>query len=38
MKGKTTAKLAYTDTLFKFRPKKDKKIMKKAYEIGQGIK
>jgi hypothetical protein len=35
MKGKTIARLAYTDTLFKFRMDKHKKIMQRAYKIGR---
>jgi hypothetical protein len=35
MKGKTIAKLAYTDTLFRFRMDKHKKILQKAYKIGR---
>jgi len=38
MDGRTIAKLAYTDTLFRFRQDKGNKIMRKAYKIGRKIK
>jgi len=38
MKGKTVAKIAYTDTLFRFRYNKDKKILRKARKIGRGLR
>jgi multimeric flavodoxin WrbA len=38
LKGKVIAKLIYTDTLFKFKSKKEVKMMKKAYKIGNKLK
>lgn len=38
MKGKTIARLAYTDTLFRFRYNKDKKILRKARKIGRELR
>lgn len=35
MKGKTIARLAYTDTLFRFRMDKHNKILQRAYKIGR---
>ncbi len=37
IRGKTIAKLAYTDTLFRFRYNKDKKILRKARKVGRGL-
>lgn len=38
MKGKTIARLAYTDTLFRFRYNKDKRILRKARKIGRELR
>jgi len=37
LRGKVTAKLAFTDTLFRFRPRKEASLLQKARQIGRHL-
>ncbi len=37
MKGRTIARLAYTDTLFRFRKNKETRVLQRAYKLGKRI-
>ena len=38
LRGRLIDTLIYTDTLFKFKKKKEAKMMEKAYRIGKSLK